>query len=93
MVLTFSLDSLAFSRQIHILVKTALKMEAIEFVHKYESYLDEIQQVIKPELQPVLDELRQTDPHDLVTPESWFPQLNAANGYVWALFMDNVKKF
>jgi hypothetical protein len=41
-------------------------MEAIEFVHKYESYLDEIEKVIKPELQPVLDNLRHTDPHDLL---------------------------
>ena len=68
-------------------------MEAIEFVIKYESYLDEIQQVIKPELYPVLDEFREIDPHDLVTPETWFPQVNAAKGYVWALFMKEVKQY
>jgi hypothetical protein len=45
-------------------------MEAIEFVHKYKFYLDEIQQAIKPELQSILDGLRQTDPHDLVSPET-----------------------
>jgi hypothetical protein len=34
-------------------------MEAMEFVFNFESYLAEMQQVIKPELQPVLDNLRQ----------------------------------
>jgi hypothetical protein len=48
MVLKFSPDSLADPSQIHILAKTTLKMDAIEFVHKYESYLDAIQQVLKP---------------------------------------------
>jgi hypothetical protein len=61
-------------------------MEAIQFVHKYESYLDEIQQVIKPELQPFLDNLRQTDPHDLVKPDTWFPFECAEIGYVLSLF-------
>jgi len=45
-------------------------MEAIQFVHKYEYYLDDIQLIVKPELHPVLDEIRDTDPHDLVTPET-----------------------
>ena len=67
-------------------------MEAIEFVRKYESYLDEMQQVIKTELFPIINVLRETDPHDLVTPETWFPQENAAKGYVWALFMKEVKQ-
>ena len=66
-------------------------MVAIEFVLKYESYLDEIQQVIKPELQPFLDNLRQTDPHDLVKPDTWFPYESAAIGYVWSLFIQEVK--
>lgn len=92
MVQSFSPDSLAFSSQIHILVKTALRMEAIEFVHKYESYLDDIQLVIKPDLYSIINELRQTDPHDLVTPETCFPRENDAKGYVWALFMQEVRK-
>ena len=67
-------------------------MEAIECVMTYQSYLDEIQHVIKPEFQPVIDELRQTDPHDLVTPESWFTDVNSVKGFVWSLFMAEVKK-
>jgi hypothetical protein len=46
------------SKQNTFISEKALLMEAIEFVIKYESYLDEIQQVIKPELQPVLENLR-----------------------------------
>jgi len=38
-------------------------MDAIEFIMKYENYIDEICQVIKPELVPILNELKQTDPH------------------------------
>lgn len=67
-------------------------MEAIEFVIRYESYLDEIQQVIKPELKPVIDELRQIDPHDLVRPEAWFPNEDSARGLVWRMFVMRVKK-
>ena len=46
-------------------------MEAIEFINKYESYLNEISNVIKPELLPIIDQLKNIDPHDLVTPETY----------------------
>ena len=55
-------------------------MNAIEFVNRYEQYLDEIRSVIRPELFLQLDELAQIDPHDLVTPETWFPDENSAKG-------------
>lgn len=67
-------------------------MEAIVFVNNYLNYLDEISQVIKPELQPYLDELRQIDPHDLVRPDSYFDSENAARGFVWSMFIDRVRK-
>ena len=44
-------------------------MEAIKFISNYEKYLAEIRNAIKLELYPILDELRETDPHDLVRPE------------------------
>ena len=68
-------------------------MEAIEFVNNYQQYLEEISQVIKPELQPVLDELKEIDPHDLVRPETYFNTENSARGYVWWLFLKQVKKY
>jgi hypothetical protein len=57
-------------------------MDAIEFVSNYDKYLEEIRSVICPELFPQLDELAQIDPHDLVTPETWFQNENDARGLV-----------
>jgi hypothetical protein len=62
-------------------------MDSIIFIRKYESYLDEIQKVVKPEYQSVIDELQQTDPHDLVTPDTWFSDASGARGLVWTLFL------
>ena len=67
-------------------------MDAFEFVNNYTSYIEEISQVIRPELQPVLDELKEIDPHDLVSPETYFNTENSARGYVWWLFLKQVKK-
>ena len=47
-------------------------MDSIKFVANYDKYIEEIRSVIRPELFPQLDELTQIDPHDLVTPETWF---------------------
>ena len=62
-------------------------MKAIEFINNYEKYLDEIRNVIKPELYPILDELRETDPHDLIRPEAWFLDEDYARGYIWRMFV------
>jgi len=62
-------------------------MDSIEFVNRYNHYLSEIRDVIKPDLCPQLDEFAQIVPHDLVTPERWSPTANAARGYVWSLFV------
>lgn len=67
-------------------------MEAIVFVKNYMDYLDEISQVIKPELQPILDELKEIDPHDLVRPDSWFQSESEARGYVWSMFVKRKKR-
>lgn len=68
-------------------------MEAIEFINKYGSYIDEISLVVKPELQPILDELRQIDPHDLVRPDTFFIGEGQAKGIVWEIFIKRVKRF
>lgn len=67
-------------------------MNSIEFIHKYEKYIKEIRLVIQPNLTPVIDKLADTDPHDLITPETWFPYETAARGFVWSLFLDAVNK-
>ena len=65
-------------------------MDAIHFVQNYQFYLDEIKSVIRPELFPIIEELKSIDAHDLVKPESWFPDENSARGYVWGLFLNRV---
>ncbi len=62
-------------------------MESIEFVNNYEKYLQEIQSVAKPVFQPIIDELLKIDPHDLVTPDSWFQNKTTARGLVWCMFV------
>jgi hypothetical protein len=62
-------------------------MDAIEFIVKYPEYLQEIRDVVKPELFPLVDELEKIDPHDLLTPASWFPNESSARGYVWSMFL------
>ena len=67
-------------------------MDAIEFVNNYENYLTEIEQVVKPEYQPAIERLRENDPHELVKPGTWFQGENNARGYVWSLFLQEIKK-
>ena len=62
-------------------------MDAIEFVANYENYLAEIEQVVKPEFLPIIEQLKADDPHDLVRPDTWFQGTNNSRGYVWALFL------
>ena len=67
-------------------------MDAIEFVVRYEDYLSEIEQMVKPELMPVIEQLKETDPHDLVRPDTYFLSESHARGYVWTMFMIEVRK-
>jgi len=65
-------------------------MDAFEFISNYKKFLEEIETVIKPELLPILEELKETDPHDLITPVTWFINENNAREFVWSLFLKNV---
>lgn len=67
-------------------------MESIEFISKYERYLEEIQLVVKPELLPLIDELREVDPHDLVSPDTFFFNEIHARGYIWSLFIQKTNR-
>lgn len=66
-------------------------MDAIEFIEKYPIYIEEIKNVIRPELHHILDELAQIDPHDLVQPDTWLPNENHGRGLVWSLFLKKVR--
>ena len=62
-------------------------MEAIRFVNNYEYFLNEILEVVKPELLPIIEELKEIDPHDLIRPDTWFQSEGDARGLVWSLFI------
>ena len=67
-------------------------MEAIEFINNYEAYLLEIEQVVKPEHYAAIDRLREYDPHEIVKPDTWFQGEANARGYIWSLFLQEIKK-
>ena len=67
-------------------------MDAIEFIQNYPKYISELEQVLKTELLPKLEELKNTDPHDLIGPEVWFVSETQARGYVWSLFLRKCKE-
>ncbi len=73
------------------MIKRLFDMDAFEFVIKYPKYLEEIEMIIKPDLLPILEELKNTDPHDLVTPDVWFVSETQARGYVFNLFLRKCK--
>ena len=68
-------------------------MESIAFINRYESYLDEISEVVKPGLLPIIKELRQIDPHDLVRPDTFFESESHGKGFVWNMFIKRVRKY
>jgi hypothetical protein len=67
-------------------------MDAIELVGKFETYLSEIEKVVKPEYYQVIEDLREIDPHDLISPETWFQTEINARGFVWTLFLREIRK-
>jgi len=69
-----------------------MKAEAIEFVMKYETYVEEIEAVVRPEFKPVIQKMLEIDPHDLIRPESYFEHESHAEGFVWKMFMKEDKK-
>ena len=73
-------------------MKGEIEMKAIEFVTNYETYVKEIEAVVRPEFKPVIQKMLETDPHDLITPDSYFEGENDAKGLVWKIFMKKAKK-
>ena len=67
-------------------------MDSIEFVKNYPLLVEEIEKVIKPELLTVVQEMKETNPHSLITPDTWFVSPNQARGFVWKLFLDKCNR-
>lgn len=66
-------------------------MDSLEFIQRYPELIDELRQVTDSKWLYLLDEMSLQDPHDLVRPETWFPDENMARGYVLSLFMRKVR--
>ena len=49
--------------------------------------MDEIRSVVKSELFPIIEELKEIDPHELIKSVGYFESNNQARGLVWAMFI------
>jgi len=67
-------------------------MDAIEFITEYPNFLEELTGIVKPELRYILENLKETDPHDLIRPEAYFVNRSDARGFVLSHFMKDLKK-
>jgi len=67
-------------------------MDAFTFIRQYKKYVNLIEMVIKPELQPVIQRLKNIDPRDIVTPNSYFYNEATAMGHVWKIFLSILKQ-
>lgn len=61
-------------------------MDAIQFISKYPVLVNQVSQMVKTEYQDVIDQLENTDPHDLITPDTYFVDDVHALGFVWNMF-------
>jgi len=69
-----------------------MKVEAIEFMDNYEGYVKEIEAVVRAEFKPIIQQMLEIDPLDLITPQSYFQHENHARGLVWRMFLKKAKK-
>ena len=68
-------------------------MTATEFVTtQYIAILEELDQIIKPDLHPAIRSLYVIDPHDLISPEAYFASRDAAVGFVLSLLIAKHKQ-
>ena len=67
-------------------------MEILKFIRNYEYYLNVLEKIVKPEYQCVLDEMREIDPHELITPDTYFNSGQESFGLVVSLFVKKINK-
>lgn len=63
----------------------------LKFIRNYEYYLNVLEKIVKPEYQVVIDEMREIDPHELITPDTYFNS-NEGFGLVVNLFVKKTNK-
>lgn len=67
-------------------------MNAITFRGLYYKYIAELETLSKEECKGAIEALMQRDPHDLISPDTWFPSEYSARGFVYTLFLIECKK-
>ncbi len=67
-------------------------MNAIGFISFYERFISKLEAVIKEECKPAIEMLIDQDPHDLISPDTWFTSDYCARGYLYSLFLNECRK-
>ena len=67
-------------------------MDSIEFIGKYPDYIRLIKSVTKEKYYPILDRMENLEIHDVVTPDTWFQDESSSIGFVYRLFIKEVRK-
>lgn len=67
-------------------------MNAITFIGYYNKYVAELEAVMKVECKKAIRSMKQKDPHDLISPDTWFPSEYCARGFVYSLFLNECRK-
>lgn len=62
----------------------------LKFIRNYEYYLNVLEKIVKPEYQVVIEEMREIDPHELITPDTYFNSNQESLGFVVNLFIKNL---
>ena len=66
-------------------------MDAMDFVWNYHDYLDEIRPIINPEFLPILDELDNLYPRELIPPRSYFLNEDQMKGVMLRMILSKIK--
>ena len=66
-------------------------MDVFQFINNYNLFVDEIESAVKPEFKQQIEKLRQTDPYDLVRPQTHLLNSTYARGFVWTMFVREIK--
>ncbi len=69
-----------------------MRIEPLMCIDRYMKYVEQIGDVVMKKFDPIIDYMYQLDPHDLITPDTYFSSNNEAIGFVFGLFINFCKK-
>ena len=65
-------------------------MTAVQFIDQYTAIVEEFDHIAHPDTYPAIRRLYCIDPHDLITPNGCFANIEHARGFVATLLMKTV---